>query len=75
VHRTGHNIGAHADHGDSANLDDLETHDTRALVPDYVSIERHLPAGVQMRPRSTRVLEPDGPKVYTPVRAFVRIPA
>lgn len=32
IHRTGHNIGAQADHGDGANLDDLETHDTRPLV-------------------------------------------
>jgi Xaa-Pro aminopeptidase len=33
VHRTGHNIDAAHVHGDGANLDDFETHDTRALVP------------------------------------------
>ena len=32
IHRTGHSIGVHV-HGDGANLDDLETHDTRSLVP------------------------------------------
>lgn len=32
VHRTGHSIGTSV-HGDGANLDDLETHDTRRLVP------------------------------------------
>jgi Xaa-Pro dipeptidase len=32
IHRTGHSL--HRDvHGNGANLDDLETHDTRALVP------------------------------------------
>jgi Xaa-Pro aminopeptidase len=78
VHRTGHNIGAHADHGDGANLDDLETHDTRALVPGLCfSIEPgiYLP-GFGVRSEINVVLEPDGPKVYTPVqRAFVKIPA
>src|SRR5512133_2993202 len=32
VHRTGHSIETRV-HGDGANLDDLETHDTRPLVP------------------------------------------
>jgi Xaa-Pro aminopeptidase len=31
IHRTGHSIDTN-DHGDGANLDDYETHDTRALV-------------------------------------------
>ena len=31
-HRTGHNIGALAGHGDGTHIDDLETHDTRPLV-------------------------------------------
>jgi Xaa-Pro aminopeptidase len=76
VHRTGHNIGAHADHGDGANLDDLETHDTRALVPGLCfSIE----PGVYLEDFGVRseidvVLHPDGPKVYTPTqREIVRI--
>ena len=32
VHRTGHNIGS-ATHGNGANLDNLETHDDRLLLP------------------------------------------
>jgi Xaa-Pro dipeptidase len=32
VHRTGHSIGFASAHGDGANMDDLETHDTRELV-------------------------------------------
>jgi len=76
VHRTGHNIGAHADHGDGANLDDLETHDTRALVPGLCfSIEPgvYLPQ-FGVRSEINVVLERDGPKVYTPAqRELVRI--
>lgn len=33
THRTGHNIGA-ALHGNGANLDNLETHDERLILPD-----------------------------------------
>jgi Xaa-Pro aminopeptidase len=76
VHRTGHNIGAHADHGDGANLDDLETHDTRALVPGLCfSIEPgvYLPQ-FGVRSEINVVLERDGPKVYTPAqRELVRV--
>jgi Xaa-Pro aminopeptidase len=76
VHRTGHNIGAHADHGDGANLDDLETHDTRSLVPGLCfSIEPgiYLPQ-FGVRSEIDVVLEEDGPKVYTPAqRELVRI--
>jgi Xaa-Pro dipeptidase len=32
IHRTGHSIGE-TTHGNGANLDDLETHDTRRLLP------------------------------------------
>jgi len=32
IHRTGHSLHAEV-HGNGANLDDLETHDTRAIVP------------------------------------------
>jgi Xaa-Pro aminopeptidase len=66
-HRTGHNIGAHADHGDGANLDDLETHDTRPLVAGLCfSIE----PGIYLSEFGVRseinvVLEEDGPKVFT----------
>ena len=76
LHRTGHNIGAHADHGDGANLDDWETHDTRPLVEGLCfSIE----PGVYLddfgiRSEINVVLEPTGPRVYTPTqREMVRI--
>ncbi len=32
IHRTGHSIGI-SDHGQGANMDNLETHDTRLLLP------------------------------------------
>ncbi|HVG10199.1 MAG TPA: Xaa-Pro peptidase family protein [Thermoanaerobaculia bacterium] len=32
IHRTGHSIGI-SDHGQGANMDNLETHDTRQLLP------------------------------------------
>ncbi|HEY1380809.1 MAG TPA: M24 family metallopeptidase [Gemmataceae bacterium] len=32
IHRTGHSIGEE-DHGNGANMDDLETHDTRRVLP------------------------------------------
>jgi Xaa-Pro aminopeptidase len=32
IHRTGHSIGV-TDHGQGANMDNLETHDTRLLLP------------------------------------------
>jgi Xaa-Pro dipeptidase len=33
VHRTGHSIDSN-DHGNGANIDDFETHDTRQILPD-----------------------------------------
>ena len=33
VHRTGHNIGEET-HGEGANMDDFETHDVRAVLPN-----------------------------------------
>ena len=33
THRTGHNIGTML-HGNGANLDDLETHDERLVLPN-----------------------------------------
>ena len=76
VHRTGHNIGTAAVHGDGAHLDDLETHDTRELVPGLCfSIE----PGIYLEDFGIRseinvVLEEDGPRVYTPVqRNLIRL--
>jgi Xaa-Pro aminopeptidase len=77
VHRTGHSIGTRV-HGDGANLDDLETHDVRPLVPGLgFSIEPgiYLPAeGLGVRLELDVFLAPDGPKVFGPIqRELVRI--
>jgi len=78
IHRTGHSIGVRV-HGDSANLDDLETHDTRTLVTGLAfSIEPgiYLPdEGLGVRTEIDVVLRPDGPQVYSKVQQeLVRIP-
>jgi Xaa-Pro aminopeptidase len=77
IHRTGHSIGV-AVHGDGANLDDLETHDTRPLVPGLgFSIEPgvYLPAeGIGVRLEIDVFLAEDGPKVFGKIqRELVRI--
>ena len=35
THRTGHNIGTEL-HGSGAHLDNLETHDERLILPQYL---------------------------------------
>lgn len=77
VHRTGHSIGTSV-HGDGANLDDLETHDTRALVPGLAfSIEPgvYLPEeGLGVRSEIDVFLSAEGPKVFGKIqREIVRI--
>jgi len=77
IHRTGHSIGTNV-HGDGANLDDLETHDTRPLVTGLAfSIEPgiYLPAeGMGVRTEIDVHLSPEGPKVYGTVQQeIVRI--
>ncbi len=77
VHRTGHSIGQ-AVHGDGANLDDLETHDTRELVEGLAfSIEPgiYLPEeGLGVRTEIDVVMTGEGPKVFSKVqREIVRI--
>jgi Xaa-Pro aminopeptidase len=77
VHRTGHSIETRV-HGDGANLDDLETHDTRPLVPGLCfSIEPgiYLPEeGLGVRTEIDVFLADDGPKVFSKVQAeLVRI--
>jgi Xaa-Pro aminopeptidase len=69
LHRTGHSIGAHAVHGDGANIDDYETHDTRELVPGLAfSIEPgvYLEGKFGVRSELDVYLAKDGPHVYTP---------
>jgi Xaa-Pro aminopeptidase len=77
VHRTGHSIGRNV-HGDGANLDDLETHETRRLVPGLgFSIEPgiYLPEeGLGVRLEIDVFLADDGPKVFSKIqRELVRI--
>jgi Xaa-Pro aminopeptidase len=77
VHRTGHSIDTSV-HGDGANLDDLETHDTRPLVPGLAfSIEPgiYLPEeGLGVRSEIDVFLSDEGPKVFSKIqRELVRI--
>ncbi len=77
VHRTGHSIETRV-HGDGANLDDLETHDTRPLVPGLCfSIEPgiYLPdEGLGVRTEIDVFLADDGPQVFSKIQAdIVRI--
>jgi Xaa-Pro aminopeptidase len=77
VHRTGHSIGRNV-HGDGANLDDLETHDTRSLIPGLAfSIEPgiYLPEeGMGVRLEIDVFLAADGPKVFSRIqRELVRV--
>ncbi|HJZ86485.1 MAG TPA: Xaa-Pro peptidase family protein [Polyangia bacterium] len=72
LHRTGHSIGAQSVHGDGANIDDYETHDTRELVPGLAfSIEPgvYLEGRFGVRSELDVFLAADGPHVYTPPQA------
>jgi Xaa-Pro aminopeptidase len=74
LHRTGHSIDTRV-HGDGANLDDLETHDTRPLVPGLLfSIEPgiYLPEeGLGVRTEIDVFLSAEGPQVFSPVQTQV----
>jgi Xaa-Pro aminopeptidase len=77
VHRTGHSIGRNV-HGDGANLDDLETHDTRRLVQGLgFSIEPgiYLPEeGLGVRLEIDVFLADEGPRVFSKIqRELVRV--
>src|SRR5512138_3757951 len=77
LHRTGHSIDTRV-HGDGANLDDLETHDTRPLVPGLCfSIEPgiYLPdEKLGVRTEIDVFLADDGPKVFSKIQTeIVRI--
>ncbi|MFL5299664.1 MAG: M24 family metallopeptidase [Anaeromyxobacteraceae bacterium] len=78
IHRTGHSIGTTNVHGDGANVDDYETHDTRGLVEGLAfSIEPgiYLPdEGLGVRTEIDVVMTPDGPQVFSKTqRELVRI--
>ena len=68
LHRTGHSIGGSV-HGDGANIDDYETHDTRELVSGLAfSIEPgvYLQGRFGVRSELDVFLSDAGPQVYTP---------
>ena len=65
IHRTGHSIGI-SDHGQGANMDDLETHDERRLrAMTGFSIEPgiYLPGDFGVRSEINVVLGPEGAEV------------
>ena len=72
THRLGHNLGVQI-HGSGANLDDLETHDTRKLLPGQaVTIEPGVYAQAQgfgIRSEVNLLITPTGPLLTTPVQA------
>ena len=72
THRLGHNLGVQI-HGSGANLDDLETHDTRRLLPGQaVTIEPGVyvtPQGFGIRSEVNLLITPTGPLLTTPVQA------
>ena len=75
-HRTGHNIGALAGHGDGTHIDDLETHDTRPLIRGLCF---SLEPGIYLEDFGVRsginVFLGDEPEVACPVqRELVLIP-
>ncbi len=74
VHRTGHNIGQE-DHGNGVNFDNLETHDTRRIVPGITcSIEPgiYLPE-FGVRSEINVHFAPSGPEITTPSQDSVLV--
>jgi Xaa-Pro aminopeptidase len=79
IHRTGHSIDREL-HGSGPNLDNLETRDTRRLVPGVgFSVEPgiYLPGDLGFRTEIDVYLGPDGPEVTPsePQREIYRIDA
>jgi Xaa-Pro dipeptidase len=68
IHRTGHSIDTEL-HGSGPNLDNLETRDTRLLIPGVgFSVEPgiYLAGDVGFRSEINVFMGPDGPEVTTP---------
>jgi Xaa-Pro dipeptidase len=68
IHRTGHSIDQDV-HGMGPNMDNLETHETRLLIPGIgFSIEPgiYVPGQVGLRTEIDVYLSADGPEVTTP---------
>jgi Xaa-Pro aminopeptidase len=77
IHRTGHSIHV-SDHGPGANMDNLETHDTRTLMPmTGFSIEPgiYLPGDFGVRSEINVALTPEGAEVTggEPQRELIRV--
>ncbi|HYG64962.1 MAG TPA: M24 family metallopeptidase [Thermoanaerobaculia bacterium] len=77
IHRTGHSIGT-TDHGQGANMDNLETHDTRQLLPmTGFSIEPgiYLTGDFGVRSEINVALTPEGPEITggEPQRELLRL--
>ena len=70
LHRTGHHLGFSATHGNGTHLDDLETHDTRPLIPGLAfTIEPGVyPGPFGIRSEINVYLHPSGPEVTTGVQ-------
>jgi Xaa-Pro aminopeptidase len=70
THRIGHSLGTGITHGNGANLDDLETHDTRRLVPrTAVTVEPgvYLPH-LGVRSEVNVLILEDGVEATTPIQ-------
>lgn len=67
LHRTGHHLGFSATHGNGTHLDDLETHDTRPLIPGLAfTIEPGVyPGPFGIRSEINVFLHGSGPEVTT----------
>lgn len=69
-HRLGHSLGRNVPHGQSVNLDDWETHDTRSLLPGLaVTIEPGVyPGHFGIRSEVNLLLTESGGIVTTPIQ-------
>lgn len=69
-HRLGHSLGRNFPHGPSVNLDDLETHDTRKLLPGLgVTVEPGVYLGhIGVRSEVNVLITESGAMVTTPVQ-------
>jgi Xaa-Pro aminopeptidase len=69
-HRLGHSLGRNAAHGQSVNLDDWETHDTRRLLPGLaVTVEPGLYLGhIGIRSEVNVLMTVGGAMVTTPIQ-------
>ena len=69
-HRLGHSLGRNAAHGQSVNLDDWETHDTRRLLPGLaVTVEPGVYLGhIGIRSEVNVLMTAGGAMVTTPIQ-------